>query len=129
MQTEIVIPEPVISNTVTEYPYINIDSLSEHAIISIRNYYKNNTILIQYAMENVKHDGYGMDGPEIEIRTLHIIIHDRFEFNKNTNQYTPIYRYDTFTCEYIIASESMPEYHITIDDSIYSNVVDSSLFA
>jgi hypothetical protein len=129
MQTEIVIPEPVICNNVAEYPYINLDYLSEHAINTIRNYYKNDTILIQYATENIKYDGYGMDGPEIEIRTLHVIIHDRFELNKSTNQYNPVYRYDTFTCEHIISRETIPDYHIDINETIYSNVIDNQLFA
>jgi hypothetical protein len=129
MQTEFVIPEPVICKNIAEYPHINIDSLSQHALDSICSYYKKDTILIQYAMEHVNHDWYGMDGPEIEIRTLHVIIHDMFEFNKNTNLYAPVYRYDTFICEYIISCEIIPEYHIDVAARIYSNVVDSSLFA
>jgi hypothetical protein len=129
MQSEIVIPEPVICNNITECLHINYNCLSEHAISNIRNYYKNDIILIKYAIEIVKHDGYGMDGPEIEIRTLNIIIHDRYDFDKNTNLYTPIYRYDTFTCEYIISSESIPNYCIDTNKTIYSNIIDYNLFA
>jgi hypothetical protein len=129
MQTEIVIPEPIICNNVVECLNINLDYLSEQAIHTIRNYYKNDTILIQYAIEIVKHDGYGIDGPEIEIRTLNIIIHDRFEFNTNTNLYNPIYRYDTFTCEYIISCEPIPEYSIDRDETKYSNIIDDNLFS
>ena len=119
MQSEIVIPEPVICNHVAEYPHINPDTLSAHAIDVIRKYYKNDTILIQYAME----------GPEINIRTLHIIILDRYEYNKNTNAYNPVYRYDTFTCEYIISWESIPPYTIDIAYSKYSDVIDGKLFS
>jgi hypothetical protein len=129
MQTEIVIPEPIICNNVTEYPHINLHYLSQHAIDAIHNHYKNDTILIKYAMEIVNYDGYEADGAEIEIIKLNIIIHDRYEFDKNTNIFIPIYRYDTFIQEHVISRESIPNFHIDTDFTKYSNVIDNNLFA
>lgn len=129
MQTAIVIPEPVICNNVNEYLELNLDYLSQYAIDSIRNHYKNDMALIKYTNESVKYDGYGCDGPEIEIRTLNVIIQDHYKFNKNTNTYNVVYRYDTFICEYIISCEDIPPYRIENGMTSYSYTIDKELFS
>ncbi len=130
MQTNIM-PNSNMNTTIEYFHKMNTGTtkkLSSNAYSIINEHYKNNYILIQYANENITYDGYNIDGPEIEMGTLQIILHVGYKIDKQTNICIPVFQYDTFHFDHIIGKEHVPEYCIDETTTSYHNVVDATLF-
>jgi hypothetical protein len=94
--------------------------LSSNALYIINSHYKDNSILIQYANEN--------QDPEMENRTLHVILHVGYKMDKQNGVCIPVFQYDTIHFQYNNKNECIPEYCIDTTAIKYYNMVDKELF-
>jgi hypothetical protein len=100
--------------------------LSSNALYIINSHYKENYILIQYANENKS--CYGNPLPEMENRTLHVILHVGYKIDKQNGLCIPVFQYDTIHFKYINENDCIPEYCIDTTAIKYHNVADKELF-
>ena len=100
-------------------------NLSYNALYIINSHYKDNSILIQYANENISYD---LGGNEMKTGSLQVILHIGYKIDKQTNICIPVFQYDTFHFEYITGKECIPEYCIDKTATKYHNIVNKELF-
>jgi hypothetical protein len=100
--------------------------LSSNALYIINSHYKDNSILIQYANENKSF--YGNPLPEMENRTLHVILHVGYNLDKQNGLCIPVFQYDTIHFQYNNKNDCIPEYCIDTNAIKYHNMVDKELF-
>jgi hypothetical protein len=135
MQTSVIsntktIPSQKMTNIITQN---ESRELSNNALYIINSHYKDNSILIQYANENRscyedENERNCNEGPTIETRTLHVILHSGYTMNKENGLCIPVFQYDTIHFQYIIGNDSIPDYCIDQKETTYHNVINKNNF-